>query len=354
MQIRKAVLTGGGRATRLRPITSTINKHLLPLANTPMIFHAIEKLADAGMKNIFINTNPGDTELPAAVGDGSRWGVRIKYFEQTGGPQGLAHAIAESERFIGDDPFIAYLGDNILLGNIKSMLDHYQANNFDCMLALSQVENPTAFGVPRFDAVGNIMQVIEKPSEPPSNLAVIGIYIYGPKVYFDAFRKIRKSARGEYEISDVHTMLLKEGKRVGYKEITGWWKDTGRPEDLLEANKLLLQQLAISDQPSGSNQKSAISNRKSHNGVSIIEPVIIGNNCELGNCSIGPNVTLGSGCAVRGARLENSILLDGVTIEGNVFLKDSLIGKNACVIGAFDVPIKQAKVIIGDQTVIEF
>ncbi len=316
-----------------------------------MIFHAIEKLADAGIEEIFISINPGDNELPAAVGDGSRWGVKIKCFEQTGGPQGLAHAIAESKKFIGDDPFVAYLGDNILLGSVKDMLDHYQSSNCDCVLALSKVEDPKAFGVPRFDGAGNLIEVIEKPASPPSDLAVIGIYIYGPKMYFDAFDKIKKSSRGEYEISDVHTVLLREGRRVGYKEITGWWKDTGRPEDLLTANKLLLAQDQIS------NAAHLMSNVPARRGlmsnVKLIDPVIIGDNCTMENCTIGPNVTIGQNSRIIGATVRDSILLEEVTVEGNVTLEQSILGRGARVVSHNAAVLPAARVIIGDGTVIE-
>ena len=351
MRIRKAVLTAGGRATRLRPITSTINKHLLPLANKPMIFHAIEKLAAAGMAEIFINTNPGDLELPRAVGDGSRWGVGIRCFPQTGGPQGLAHAIAESKKFIGDEPFVAYLGDNILLGSVEEMLELYDAERYDCLLALAQVEDPKAFGVPRFDGSGRLVEIVEKPADPPSNLAVIGIYIYGPKMFFNAFSQIKKSARGEYEISDVHTALIKSGKRVGYKEITGWWKDTGKPEDLLMANKLLLEQKG-----QGPNAGDGIEIGEGSalgQGVRLIGPIIIGADCVLENCTIGPNVTVGQGSRLAGATVRDSILLDEVVLLGRICLEQSILGKGARVVSRQSGILPPAKIIIGDKTVIE-
>lgn len=237
MKIRKAILTGGGRATRLQPITTTINKHLLPLANKPMIFHAIDKAVEAGIKEIFINVNPGDTDLQKYIGDGGHWGIKIHFFEQTGGPQGIAHVVNEAKQFIGNDPFMFYLSDNILLGKLSELFDEFEQGNYHCMLALSEVADPERFGVPVFNEAKELIDVLEKPSQAPNNFAVTGIYLYGPDVFFHAFDNIEKSARGEYEISDIHSYFLKQGLRVGYKEITGWWKDTGKSEDLLLANK---------------------------------------------------------------------------------------------------------------------
>src|SRR3989338_3992251 len=208
MKIKKAILTGGGRATRLHPITTTINKHLLPLANKPMIFHAIEKAIDAGVREIFINTNPGETELQKFIGDGGHWGIKITFYEQHGGPQGLAHVVKEAEQFIGDDPFLFYLSDNILLGSIAEMVHEFEHGNYDCMLSLSKVEDPERFGVPVFNENNQLIDVLEKPANPPNHFAVTGIYLYGPRVFFEAFNNIEKSPRGEYEISSIHSDFL--------------------------------------------------------------------------------------------------------------------------------------------------
>jgi glucose-1-phosphate thymidylyltransferase len=240
-KVKKALLTGGGRATRLRPITTTINKHLIPLAGKQMIVHAIEKVVEAGVEEIFINTNPGETQIQDTIGNGEKWGVRITYFEQTGGPQGIAHVVKCAEKFMGTDPFIFYLSDNIILGSITSLVENFEKNELDCMLALAEVPDPERFGVPQFDANGNLIDVFEKPHNPTSNLAVTGIYLYNAN-FFKALDHIQKSFRGEYEISDIHSFFLKNNFKVGYKEITGWWKDTGKPNDLLLANKLLLDE----------------------------------------------------------------------------------------------------------------
>lgn len=362
MRIRKAILTGGGRATRLHPITTTINKHLLPLANKPMIFHAIEKAVEAGVEEIYINTNPGETELEKYIGDGGHWGIKIKFFEQTGGPQGIAHVVNEAKKFIGDEPFMFYLSDNVLLGSLKDMVNDFHTGNYDCMLALSEVPDPERFGVPVFDDAGMLIDVLEKPTNPPNNFAVTGIYLYGGKVFFDAFEKIQKSARGEYEISSIHSHFLKQGLQVGYKEITGWWKDTGQSEDLLLASKLLLDNMEARDFPNhGSVSPDAKISGKVQIGigsqikqnVTITGPVIIAENCVLENCTVGPYVTLGAGTEILQAKIQNSIVLENVKIDVPMTIIDSLIGKKAQLIKRQKADIEGHKMIIGDKTIIE-
>jgi glucose-1-phosphate thymidylyltransferase len=186
MKIRKAILTGGGRATRLRPVTSTMNKHLIPLANKPMIFHAIDEVVEAGVEEIFINMNPGETDLQKHIGDGGHWGIKITFFEQEGGPQGIAHVVKQAQKFIGKEPFMFYLSDNIFLGSLKHLVDEFSSGNYDCLLALSKVPDPQRFGVPVFDAAGILVDVLEKPANPANNFAVTGIYLYGPEVFFKA------------------------------------------------------------------------------------------------------------------------------------------------------------------------
>lgn len=345
MNIKKAILTGGGRATRLHPITTTTNKHLLPLANKAMIFHAIEKVVEAGVEEIFINVNPGEVELQEHIGDGGHWGIKIKFFEQTGGPQGIAHVVNIAKDFIGDDPFMFYLSDNILFGGIKEMVAEFAQEKYDCMLALSKVPDPNRFGVPKFNESGELIDVIEKPAVPPSPFAVTGIYLYGPKVFFKAYENIEKSARGEYEISSIHSYFLKNNHKVGYKEITGWWKDTGQIEDLLLANKLLLQKM-------GTDIKVSPTSTVADN-VELIAPVMIGENCYLENCKIGPNVTIGPGTIVKNAVIEDSILLSNVEIDCPVVLSDSLIGKNVKFIKK-ETRNQKHRLVVGDKTIIEY
>ncbi|MFH0857472.1 MAG: glucose-1-phosphate thymidylyltransferase [Candidatus Magasanikbacteria bacterium] len=364
MEIRKAILTGGGRATRLHPITTTINKHLLPLANKPMIFHAIEKAVESGIREIYINVNPGETELQKHIGDGGHWGIKIQYFEQTGGPQGIAHVVNEAKQFIGDDPFMFYLSDNILLGSLREIIQKFNEGGHDCMLALSEVPDPERFGVPVFDESGTkLIDVLEKPVNPPNNFAVTGIYLYGPKVFFESYKNIQPSARGEYEISSIHSDFLKRGLSVGYKEITGWWKDTGKSNDLLLASKLLLENIPEKDYI----QYSHIGNTSSVEGkvhigvgtrilenVHITGPVIIGENCVLNDCTLGPDVTLGSGVEIQKAKISNSIILENSVLSIPMHITGSIIGKNVSIVQKPDVGTEEGReMIIGDKTYIE-
>ncbi|MFA6485791.1 MAG: sugar phosphate nucleotidyltransferase [Candidatus Magasanikbacteria bacterium] len=319
--IKKAILTGGGRATRLRPITNTINKHLIPLANKPMIFHAIEKVARAGVTEIFINTNPGETELQKIIGNGDRFGVKISFFEQVGGPQGIAHVVKLAQKFIGDDPFMFYLSDNIILAELNKLVDKFTTGNFDCLLALSQVKDPERFGVPIFNAKGELIEVQEKPTNPPNNFAVTGIYLYGPKLFFEAFDHIAKSARGEYEISDIHSYFLKTGRKVGHEEITGWWKDTGKVEDLILANKLLMDLCGIKFEI-GQNVKRIGS-------VKIVEPVCVGDDCVLENCAIGPYTAIGKNSVIKNTRLSNAIVFEECIVESPVEIDQIVISRDS-------------------------
>lgn len=360
MKIRKAILTGGGRATRLHPITTTINKHLLPLSNKPMIFHAIEKAVEVGIKEIFINTNPGDNSLRESIGDGAHWNIKIEYFEQTGGPQGIAHVVNEAKKFIGNDPFMFYLSDNVFLGSLEEMMNDFYKGNYDCMLALSKVDDPERFGVPVFDENNNLIDVLEKPINPPNNFAVTGLYLYGPKIFFEAFEKINKSDRGEYEISSIHSYFLKNKKKVGCREITGWWKDTGKVSDLIIANKLLMEKMPDKDFINN----IEILNKKNFQGnihigygtivapdVKIIGPVIIGENCVLKNCEIGPNVSIASGTIIEKTKIDNSIILSNCEFNTDLHISNSIIGKEVKIIKK-DLQ-KSKSLIIGDKTTIE-
>ncbi|MFA5062236.1 MAG: glucose-1-phosphate thymidylyltransferase [Patescibacteria group bacterium] len=358
MKIKKAILTGGGRATRLRPVTSTINKHLIPLANKPMIFHAIEKVVEAGIEEIFINTNPGDTDLAKAIGDGGHWGIKIKFFEQEGGPQGIANVVKQAEKFIGDDPFMFYLSDNIILGSLKDFIEEFATNNHDSMLALSKVPDPERFGVPVFDGSGKLVDVIEKPQNPANSFAVTGIYLYGPKLFFKAYDHIQKSPRGEYEISDIHSYLLKNDYKVGHKEITGWWKDTGKPDDLIVANKLLLDETPTEMfKIEGTVESGASITGKvrigvgttANKNVKIIGPAIIGENCTLEDCIINPNTTIGAGSIIKKVEIGNSILLNRCTIDSPVKIDNSIFGSGVTII---DRAGGLHKMILGDNTLL--
>lgn len=355
----KALLTAGGRATRLRPITWTINKHLIPLAGKPMLQHAIEKLVDAGITEIIININPGDTEIRDAFGTGEQFGATLHYLEQEGGPKGIAHVVKCAEPLIGNEQFIFYLGDNIILGELTRFVDRFTAEQPDVMLALAKVQNPQRFGVPIIEN-GRIVKVLEKPKDPPCDLAVTGIYLLSPKI-FEAVKSIAPSPRGEYELADAFTWLLEHGGNVTYEEITGWWKDTGTPEDLIEGSALLLHERAAKDwRLDGDIRTGAVVRGKVAigkgsvigPGAVIRGPVTIGDSCRLDNCYIGPNTVIGNFCVIDGAEIERSIVFDGCKIS-DVHLADSLIGKNATICREPSVVPKGSKLIVGEHGRVE-
>lgn len=355
----KALITAGGRATRLRPITYTINKHLIPLANKPMIFYAIEKLAEVGVKEIGISVNPGEEEIQKVVGDGSRWGVKVVYIEQKGGPLGIAHVVNNAKDFLGDEPFIFYLGDNIILGSLKRFVEKFENEKLNCVLALSKVKEPQRFGVPEVRD-GRIVRVDEKPAEPKSDYAVTGIYVYD-KSFFEAFTHIQPSKRGEYEISDIHTWLIENGKAVGYEEITGWWKDTGKPEDLLEGNQLLLNEMTGDGREGATIDPAAVLQGKVSVGKGttigpralIRGPVVIGENCRIENSYIGPYTSVGNGVEIYNTEIEHSVVFDDVDLNCSTRIVDSLIGMNATVSSAHSSLPRGHKLVVGDNAVVE-
>jgi len=356
----KALITAGGRGTRLRPITYTINKHLFPIANKPMIFHALEKVAQAGIKEVAININEGDKELPLAVGDGKKFGLRITYLEQKGGALGVAHVIANAEKWIGKEDILYYFGDNIIAGDLKKLIDKFYKEKLDCLLALSKVRDPERFGVPVIKGK-RIMEVQEKPKNPQSDFAVTGIYFYRPAI-LEAVNNIKPSARGEYEISDAHTYLIKKGYKVGYEEITGWWKDTGKPEDLLEGNSLILSSLSGVDIPYDKLDSKWLfegavkigKGTKLKGRVVIRGPVIIGKDCLIEEACIEPYTSIGDKVTIKGTEVSHSIVCDGTVIrECGVRIVDSLLGRDS-VIKAEDFTLPRGhKLVIGDNAQVE-
>lgn len=356
----KALITAGGRATRMRPITHTINKHLIPLANRPMIVSAIEKIVEAGVTDIVINVNPGEAELQKALGDGSRWGAKLTFVEQVGGPKGLAHIVKNARPHIGDEPFIFYLGDNIILGSIRRFVETFMKQDLDVLLALSHVRDPQRFGVPELRD-GRIVRVVEKPADPPSNFAVTGIYICKPCI-FDACEQITPSARGEYEFPDAVSILIEQGKQVGYEEITGWWKDTGLPRDLLEGNALMLGQLHESNGAHFTKPEDQVFvqgivqiGEKTEIGPNVLirGPVVIGEGCHLRDCYIGPYSSIGDGVEVRDTEIDHSILFEKAVVIGAGRVVDSIIGQGARVTSSQQRFPRGSKLVVGDSSSVE-
>jgi len=351
----KALIASGGRGTRLRPITHTQNKHLIPIANKPILYYAIEAAAEAGIKEIGIVHNADSQEVPKYIGNGSKWGVKITYIPQET-PGGLAQVVQLAEKFIAGDKFIFYLGDNMLVGGVKRFVDEFEKSGCNCYLTLVKVKDPERFGVPEIRN-GKIVRVEEKPKQPKSNYAVAGIYLYDHHI-FEAVKSLKPSARGELEISDAHTLLIERGLKIGYSEITSWWKDTGKPTDLLEANRLILDNIAPRNNGTVDKQSEVAGRIVIEKGACIINskirgPVIIGENCVIENSYIGPFTSIGDRTEVRNSEIEYSIVLRDCKITSvGIRIEGSILGNDVEVVEAIGKP-KVHRFMIGDQSRIE-
>ena len=356
----RALITAGGRGTRLRPLTYTSNKHLIPIANKPMLHYALEAVAAAGIRDVGIVINP-DTgeEIRRALGDGSTWGVAITYVLQEA-PLGLAHVVHSAESFLRGEPFVFFLGDNVVVGGIRQFVERFRERKDHCHLVLARVREPQRFGVAEVQG-DRIVRVIEKPAKPASDFAVTGIYVYDAPI-FEAVRGIRPSGRGELEISDAHQYLLDHGYQVGFSEITGWWKDTGKPEDLLEANRFVLDQMLDA---AGPVIRGSVDAHSDVAGKVVVEagarvvasqirgPVAIGADAVVEGSYIGPFTSIGKRCVIRDSELEYSILFEGTQIlDVDVRIERSLLGREVLIRRAAARPRTQ-KFIVGDQSTIE-
>lgn len=351
----KALIASGGRGTRLRPITHTQNKHLIPIANKPILHYAIEAAASADIKDIGIVTNADSDEVPRAIGDGRRWGVKITYILQEA-PLGLAHVVKIAEPYIGKEKFIFYLGDNMVVGGVKRFIDEFEKSDANCFLTLAKVKDPERFGVPEIKD-GKIVRIEEKPKQPKSQYAVSGIYLYDHHI-FEAVNNIKPSARGELEISDAHQYLIDKGYKISYCEITEWWKDTGKPSDLLEANRLILDNMEARMAGEVDAQSLVAGKVVVDQGTKIINsvvrgPVIIGKNCIIENSYIGPFTSIGDTTIVRNSEVEYSIVLNECKIlDVKIRIEGSLLGNDVEIVAANGKPHVH-RFMIGDQSRVE-
>jgi glucose-1-phosphate thymidylyltransferase len=329
----KAIILCAGEGTRLRPLTYTGAKHLIPVANKPVISYSIQMIREAGIVELGIVVSPHRREeFKQTLGDGTELGVKISYIPQEK-PQGLAHAIACAQAFVGQSPFIVCLGDNLLENGITDLVQEFSRSNANAMILLTQVEDARTFGVARLEQ-GVIKQVIEKPKDPPSNLAIIGIYLFDAHI-FEAIQEIKPSWRGELEVTDAIQKLIEKGYRVlPHLVEKGWWKDVGKPEDILHANRLILERI-ISEQIRG--QTDAQTQIKGRvvvaEGAQISQselrgPLIIGSGCVIRDSFIGPFTSIGPNVSITQSEIEYSIVLEGSSIVGAGRIDHSLIGRN--------------------------
>jgi glucose-1-phosphate thymidylyltransferase len=332
----KGIILHGGAGTRLRPLTYSGPKQLIPIANKPVSQYALEDLISAGIRDIAIVLGETFPELVREhYGDGSRFGVRITYVYQ-GLPKGIAHAIGLCKDFVGDDKFVVYLGDNMLQNGIKEFVREFVDNNYDAMVLLKEVDDPTSFGVAEFDKSGKLVRLVEKPKVPPSKYALIGVYFLSPEI-FRMIEELKPSWRGEYEITDALQMLLERNYNVGYRIVKGWWFDTGKKDDILKVNALILDERLerrIEGEIINSDVEGRVTIDKDTKVINstIRGPTIIGRGCYIENAFIGPFTSIGDNVKIVNSSVEYSIVMGGAVIENVDRIEDSLIGKNVKIL----------------------
>ncbi|AFZ36266.1 glucose-1-phosphate thymidyltransferase [Stanieria cyanosphaera PCC 7437] len=354
----KALILSGGKGTRLRPLTYTGAKQLVPVANKPILWYGIESIIAAGITDIGIIISPETgAEVQAKTGNGDRFGAKITYILQDQ-PLGLAHAVKIARPFLQDSPFVMYLGDNLVQSQLDLFLDKFKSKHLDALTLLCEVENPTAFGVARVDQDGKVLELIEKPQVPPSNLALVGIYLFSPAIH-EAIANIVPSARGELEITDAIQYLIETQKNVESFQLKGWWLDTGKKDDLLAANQVILDTCLDSTMAGEVDANSKISGRVHiGKGSRIINstirgPVTIGENCQIENCFIGPYSSIADRATIIDTEIEHSVILTEAKVIGiQQRIVDSLIGARVQLKVTPQRP-KALRFMIGDDSQIE-
>jgi glucose-1-phosphate thymidylyltransferase len=351
----KALVLAGGTGTRLRPITHTSAKQLLPVANKPVLFYGLEAIAEAGITDVGIVVGDTAKAIEAAVGDGSAFGIRTTYIRQDA-PRGLAHAVIVAREFLGDDDFVMYLGDNFIVGGITALTEGFRAARPDAQIMLTQVADPRAYGVAELDESGQVIGLEEKPRQPKSDLALVGVYMFTPVIH-EAVRELKPSWRGELEITEAIDWLIDHGKTVRSTTITGYWKDTGNVTDMLEVNRLVLESVEPrEDGTTGAGCEiigRVVIEAGAHVSASrIVGPVIIGAGTKVTGSYIGPFTAIGQDCVIEESEIEYSILLRGASIRGVRRIQASIIGHDAEVTPAPTVP-RVHRLVLGDHSMVQ-
>jgi len=351
----KALVLAGGTGTRLRPITHTSAKQLLPVANKPVLFYGLEAIADAGITDVGLVVGDTAPAIEAAVGDGSAFGFRATYIRQQA-PLGLAHAVLVARDFLGDDDFVMYLGDNFIVGGIRQLTEAFRTSRPDAQIMLTQVADPREFGVAELDQAGRVIGLEEKPRQPKSDLALVGVYMFTPAIH-EAVLELKPSWRGELEITEAIGWLIDHGKTVRSTTITGYWKDTGNVTDMLEVNRLVLETIeSRQDGTTGAGceiiGRVAIEAGAHVSGSRIVGPAIIGAGSTISGSYIGPFTAIGQDCVIEDSEIEYSILLRGASIRGVRRIQASLIGHEADVRRAPKVP-QVHRLVLGDQSMVQ-
>ncbi|MFC2172326.1 glucose-1-phosphate thymidylyltransferase [Acidobacteriota bacterium] len=348
----KGLILSGGAGTRLRPITYNRAKQLVPVANKPILFYGIEAIAAAGITEIGIIVGDTREEVSSAVGNGSRWGVQVTYIYQEE-PLGLAHCVLIAREYLGEAPFVMYLGDNLIKSGINHFVEEFKTGGGNAQILLAHVSNPSQFGVAELED-GRVISLIEKPKEPKSDLALVGVYMFDPTIH-EAVRAIKPSWRNELEITDAIQYLIDHGYDVRPHIVNGWWKDTGKLEDILEANRIILDSIDtnIETEPDGDTRlegKVAIGKGTTITGSVIRGPAIIGCNCEIKNSFVGPFTALQDGVRIINSEIENSIVCEQSLIsDAQQRIDGSLIGRDV-VISKSQARPKSYRFVVGDSS----
>ena len=353
----KGLVLSGGRGRRLRPITYTGAKQLVPVANRPILFYVLENLSEAGIKDVGIIISPETgKEIKHAVGDGRDWGLKVDYILQEE-PLGLAHAVKIARPYLGMNPFIMYLGDNLIGSGIAKFRRDFEQSKADASILLKEVDAPTNFGIAEIDKQGRVIRLVEKPKAPVSNLALVGIYFFSAKIH-EAVTKIRPSVRGELEITDAIQWLLDHDNKVVSHRLEEWWLDTGKKDDLLTANTAVLDGWTRRKIKGKVDAMSQVNGRVDlGKGSHIINstvrgPVVIGENVHIEGSFIGPFTSIGNGCQIRSAVVEHSVVLENAVIEHIDRLEDSLIGKGSFIVQG-NGNHHAYRLTVGDDSVVE-
>ncbi|HZD78752.1 MAG TPA: glucose-1-phosphate thymidylyltransferase [Actinomycetota bacterium] len=348
----RALVLSGGEGSRLRPITHTGAKQLIPIANTPILFHGLRQIREAGITEVGVVVGPPNEQaVRAAVGDGSAWGLRVTFIQQAA-PLGIAHAVSTAADFVRGEPFLLYLGDNVLLEGVSRFVREFERSRPDAQILLAHVPEPEHFGVAVLEGE-RVVRLVEKPREWISDVALVGVYLFDDSI-LEACATLRPSWRDEYEITEAIQWLIDRGRTVRAELVSGWWKDTGRPEDLLEANRMMLSVL----EPSGEGEVDGAS---SVEGVVVIGPgakvvrstlrgpVILGEGTLVEDSTVGPNASVSFGCRVVGSTVEDSIVMERTRIEGVRGISSSIFGRDVELRGERG----PRRFVIGDQSHIE-
>ncbi len=356
MQDLKGLILSGGAGTRLRPITHTSAKQLVPVANKPVLFYGIEALVDAGVTEIGIIIAPetGD-EIREAAGDGSAFGAKITYIVQDK-PAGLAHAVLTAEEFIGGSPFVMYLGDNLLADGLRGLVSTFREEEPDALILLTPVDDPQSYGVAELDGE-RIVRLVEKPKDPPSNLALVGVYLFAPPI-FEAARALEPSWRGELEITEAIQSLIEEGKTVKSEVVSGWWKDTGQLADMLEANRLVLEEIETKIEGEVDEGSKIEGRVVVEPGAVLVNsvvrgPAVIGAGARIEDAYVGPYTSIGDDVCVRRSEVEHSIILAGSVVEDlGTRMEASLLGREVKLTRSDGMP-KTLRMLVGDKSEIK-